>query len=134
MDGQDWEPVILRKPRVHTSSYASVAASAVGKVQVQGQAQRNKILDRDGAKRSEAAHTAKIEASDVPVKPKMLTSESRKLLVASRLLLKKSQVELNNLCAFPPNTIRELESGRISPTGSQLNKLNQILRIGLKLE
>jgi tripartite-type tricarboxylate transporter receptor subunit TctC len=40
----------------------------------------------------------------------MLSTESRKLLTATRVALGKTQIQLNQLCAFPPNTIRELIS------------------------
>ena len=92
------------------------------------------IVERDGNARNASAHAAKLEAADAPVKPKMLSGESRKLLTATRVALGKTQVQLNQQCAFPPNTIRELEAGHIHPTGAQLNKLNRELRIGLKLE
>jgi ribosome-binding protein aMBF1 (putative translation factor) len=123
MDHQDWTPVVLGRPSTRSGTRAATSTKGP-KV----------IVDRDGAARNASAHAAKIEASDVPVKPKMLSTESRKLLTATRVALGKTQIQLNQLCAFPPNTIRELEAGHIHPTGAQLNKLNRELRIGLKLE
>ena len=120
MDCQNWEPVIVTRPVTRNSSRPAVGPKT--------------IVEKDGAARNASAHAAKLEAADAPVKPKMLSSDSRKLLTASRLLLKKTQVQLNQQCAFPPNTIRELEAGHIHPTGSQLSKLNRELRINLKLE
>jgi ribosome-binding protein aMBF1 (putative translation factor) len=122
MDCQNWEPVIVTRPITRSGSRPAVIAGP------------KKIVERDGAARNVSAHNAKLEAADAPVKPKMLSSESRKLLTATRVALGKTQVQLNQLCAFPPHTIRELEAGHIHPTGSQLNKLNRELRIGLKLE
>ena len=67
------------------------------------------------------------------MKPKQLTPESRQEIVNKRAAMKKSQVELNQLCNFPVNTIREIEAGRIPPTIGQLNTLNRVLKTGLKL-
>jgi len=120
MDCQNWEPVIVTRPITRSGSRPTGGPKT--------------IVERDGNARNASAHAAKLEAADAPVKPKMLSSESRKLLTATRVALGKTQVQLNQQCAFPPNTIRELEAGHIHPTGSQLNKLNRELRIGLKLE
>lgn len=123
MDHQDWTPVIVTsRPVTRSGSRPTVVKGP------------KTIVERDGNARNASAHAAKLEAADAPVKPKMLSSESRKLLTATRVALGKTQVQLNQQCAFPPNTIRELEAGHIHPTGSQLNKLNRELRIGLKLE
>jgi ribosome-binding protein aMBF1 (putative translation factor) len=120
MDCQNWEPVIVTRPVTRNAPRPAVGPKT--------------IVEKDGASRNASAHAAKLEAADAPVKPKMLSADSRKLLTASRLLLKKTQVQLNQQCAFPPNTIRALEAGHIHPTGSQLSKLNRELRINLKLE
>lgn len=121
MDHQDWTPVIVTRPVTRSG----VRAPAKG---------TKTITERDGAARNASAHAAKLEAADAPVKPKMLSSESRKLLTSTRVSIGKTQVQLNQQCAFPPNTIRELEAGHVHPTGAQLNRLNRELRIGLKLE
>lgn len=124
MDHQDWTPVIVTRPSTRSGSRPSATAAKGPKI----------ITERDGAARNASAHAAKLEAADAPVKPKILSTESRKLLTATRVALGKTQVQLNQQCAFPPNTIRELEAGHVHPTGAQLNKLNRELRIGLKLE
>ena len=124
MDHQDWTPVIVTRPLTRSGSRPSATAVKGSKM----------ITERDGAARNASAHAAKLEAADAPVKPKMLSSESRKLLTATRMSIRKTQVQLNQQCAFPPNTIRELEAGHVHPTGAQLNRLNRELRIGLKLE
>jgi hypothetical protein len=37
------------------------------------------------------------------------------------------------MCAFPPHTIQQLETGKRAPTGSELQKLNRVLKTGLTL-
>lgn len=111
MDGQDWTPVkIASRPR---SSAASLSVT--------------------GKRISSAAGAERTIADTDYVKPKHLTTESRQTLVAKRVAMGKSQTEFNQLCSFPPNTIKEFESGRLTPTIGQLNTLNRILKTGLKL-
>lgn len=111
---QDWQPVVIRNKQREA---AKVAAAK------QAMPHRS----------NEAAHLAKIEREEI-VKPKHLTSESRQALIAARLALKKSQAELDGMCAFPKNTLREIEAGRLTPTGPVLNRLNRELKLSLRLE
>ena len=83
---------------------------------------------------SEAGAARKLAEADSPLKIKTFTPASRQEIVARRAAMKKSQVELNQLCSFPPNTIREIEAGRLAPTIGQLNTLNRVLKTGLKLQ
>jgi ribosome-binding protein aMBF1 (putative translation factor) len=113
MDCQDWTPTTITSTKATAS--AKTVISAARKVA------------------PEVAHARKIENAEVPMKPKQLTPESRQEIVNKRAAMKKSQVELNQLCNFPVNTIREIEAGRIPPTIGQLNTLNRVLKTGLKL-
>jgi len=110
MDHQDWNPVTLRgkNPTRATTKEVQPKSSGIG------------------------AHLAKIEREEIG-KQKTLASESRKEMIAARLELKKTQVELDRLCAFPANTIRDLEAGKLTPTTAQLNRLNRELKLGLRL-
>ncbi len=80
----------------------------------------------------EVAHMRKIADSDT-VKQKSLAPESRQEIIQKRVANKWSQSDLNTQCCFPPNTIREIEAGRITPSIGQLNTLNRVLKTGLKL-
>jgi ribosome-binding protein aMBF1 (putative translation factor) len=115
MDCQDWTPTTI------TSTKAATAAKTVA-----GTARAARIAP-------EVAHARKIEHAEVPMKPKQLTPESRQEIVSKRAAMKKSQVELNQLCNFPVNTIREIEAGRLPPSIGQLNTLNRVLKTGLKM-
>ncbi len=112
MSDQDWEPI-----RIHSAGATAAAKSlrtAAPKVA------------------PEVAHARKLADAEI-AKPKQLAAESRQEIVAKRAAMKKSQVELNQLCNFPVNTIREIEAGRVCPSIGQLNTLNRILKTGLKL-
>jgi hypothetical protein len=60
---------------------------------------------------------------------KELSQESRQLIMSSRAESKRTQVELNQLCKFPVNTIREI----VTPGSNQINIINRILKLQLKL-
>lgn len=109
---QDWTPVIL-KGKNPSSSQKNSTESVV-------------------RRSTEAARLAKLEREEV-VKPKQLSPESRKDLIAARIALKKTQADLDRVCALPANTFREIEAGRLTPTGAMLNKINRELKISLRL-
>lgn len=112
---QDWNPVTIKgkNPSVGTKSHTAA-----------------KTVERRSA---EAIRLAKIENEET-VKSKTLTSESRKALIAARVAVKKSQADMDRQCAFPGNTFREIEAGRLTPIGPMLNRINRELKISLRLE
>jgi ribosome-binding protein aMBF1 (putative translation factor) len=107
MDGQDWTIV-----RVH----ASKGAKASSKTPV-----KNTTPD--------VAAQRGLEQQDTAQKPKTLSTESRTQIMQVRAAMKKTQVELNQMCQFPANTVRDIESGRLVPTPSQLIRLNRVLNV-----
>ena len=83
---------------------------------------------------SAAATTARTLDSATEVgKLKELTSESRQAMMSARAANKWTQVELNQRCAFPANTIRDMESGRLTPNQKQISILQRVLKVQLKL-
>lgn len=114
MDCQDWNPVTVRGTAASATKRSAAAAA------------RPKYS-------AEAQHMRKIEEADGPVKSKTLSSESRQAIVAMRVANKWSQADLNMRCAFAANTIRDMEAGRLTPSGGQLNTLSRILKVQLKL-
>jgi len=77
------------------------------------------------------AYVNKLDTTEVG-KTRQLTSESRNELIMKRLALSKNQVQLNQDCRFPVNTIRDIENGRYCPNPGQLNTLNRVLKASLK--
>lgn len=78
-----------------------------------------------------------VEDDDAPRKaPRSLSAASRAEIIRIRTTQepKRTQTELNTACSFPPHTIRDIESGRLTPTPTQLNVLNRVLRTVLKYE
>lgn len=115
MDCQDWEPLKIQSTKATGST--SVKKAATGPLKVT----------------AEAAQARKIDSADAPIKLKQLATESRQEMIQKRLAMKKNQSELNSLCAFPPNTIRDIEAGKLTPSPGQLNTLNRILKASLKM-
>jgi len=117
---QNWEPTTIRRSTgvSHRSSYA--ATGAAGKV----------IVERTGDLASSQA-ARKLEEAEVG-KLRALTTESRTELIQRRVALGKNQIQLNQDCRFPVNTMREIESGRLCPTPAQLQMLNRVLKASLK--
>ncbi len=111
---QDWIPVTIRSSRPKVAETVS------------------KAITGSGQQRNDAAHARRLAESEYE-KPKRLAPESRVALVQGRIALKKNQTEMNAACNFPPNTIREIEAGRLCPSTQQLNTLNRILKTGLRL-
>jgi ribosome-binding protein aMBF1 (putative translation factor) len=111
MEHQDWNPVVLRGRNL---SQAVVKETHV-------------------KKNPEAQRLAKLEREEFG-KPRQLSSDSRKALVAGRLALSLTQDQLNQRCSFPPHTIKAFESGHLTPSGGQLNRLNRELKISLHLD
>ena len=124
MDGQDWTPVIVGK-----KSYASALSSTYSSAKVMPA----KLAPTLVKSSHQAQHLAKVEAAEAPVKMKTLAPEARQKIVAYRALKEITQKQLDQACCFPANTMRELESGRMTPSTGQLNTLNRFVGGGLKL-
>lgn len=117
MDHQDWNPTILRNGKV---MQAKKAAEQAAKPKLSAEAIR-------------LAKLANNEDGGIK-RPKVLSSESRQAMMLLRAEQKWTQKDLDGRCSFPANTIRELESGRLAPSSSQLNIINRIFKTGFKLE
>lgn len=111
MDGQDWNTV-----RIHGAKVAKPTAKVPAK---------NTTPD--------VAAQRGLEQQETAQKPKTLSTESRTQIMQVRAAMKKTQVELNQMCQFPANTVRDIESGRIVPTPSQLIRLNRALNVKFAL-
>ena len=108
MDHQNWEPVIIR----------SVGAK--------------KIFQQAPTNISNSVHAArKIENSEIG-KLKTLSSKSRSDMAQARVAKGLTQKQLDQRGQFPANSCNLWESGKVCPSGPQINILHRIL--GIKLE
>ena len=112
------------------------ASIVIGKSAAKGSSQGPKVAGTNTLQKvtTTAAASARAldDATDVG-KRKELTSESRQAMMLARAANKMTQVELNQRCSFPANSIRDMEAGRLTPNQSQLSVLQRILKIQLKV-
>jgi ribosome-binding protein aMBF1 (putative translation factor) len=110
MEHQNWEPVTIR-------SAASVNTAT---------------KKNSGPILSEIAQAVrKLENSDV-TKLKTLTGKSRSEMAQARVAKGMTQKQLDQRGQFPVNSCNSWESGKVCPTGPQINILHRLL--GIKLE
>ena len=77
-------------------------------------------------------NAAKIANSE-SVKLKELSLEGRQLMIQARVALGMNQLQLNQLCRLPANTIRDAEAGKQTPSQGQLSIINRSLKTNIKL-
>jgi ribosome-binding protein aMBF1 (putative translation factor) len=112
------------------------ASIVIGKAAAKGSSQGPKVAGTNTLQKvtTTAASSARaLDAATDVGKRKELTSESRQAIMSARAANKWTQVELNQRCSFPANTIRDVESGRLTPNQNQISILQRILKIQLKL-
>jgi len=102
MDGQDWNPVILKATTRTKAKASGPEVSATVKAQ------------------------RKLDTSDIVV-PQYLTIESVQKIQEYRRLTSKTQVQLDQALAFPAKTMNGLESRRLTPSPQQLSKLRRLV-------
>ncbi len=81
-----------------------------------------------------AAVLAKVEAGEEATRPKVFTADAVRAIQDFRRAQTKTQRELDQLCSFPAGTINAFESRKAGPTQRQLQELNRLLRVDLRLE
>jgi len=128
MDDQDWEPVTVKRSARARNGSGSLSARAAHDFPNAG---GSRIITARIVNSDVAQCARKLEETEIG-KAKSLTPESRNEIVQKRVALGKSQVQLNQDCRFPVNTMREIESGRLCPSVQQLNVLNRVLKASLK--
>ena len=106
---QDWDPVVLRG----SASQKSAPATAKG--------------SKTHANAPGTAALRKLEDPEAPMKRRQLTPESRQDMIQRRAAGGLTQIQLNQRCSFPANTIREIEAGRLCPSPQQISIINRQL-------
>lgn len=119
IQGQDWRPVILRRD-VENSHVVQQSAK---------EGPNRRATAKSGL---DAQQARKLENLETAQKAKELSAESRQDMQNLRTALGWTQDKLNQQCWFSKNTIREIEAGRLCPTGPQLTLLNRVLKTNLK--
>jgi ribosome-binding protein aMBF1 (putative translation factor) len=125
MDNTGWTTVVKKKkkskPKEEQTNIQPSLSSAASRVP-----QTKHVVFKD-----EVHAMQKLAAANEPVKSKYLSLETRQEITNRRVSKLWTQADLNKYCSFPVNTIREIESGRVSPSTQQLHVLNRILKGGI---
>ena len=116
MDDQDWTVVTLHRRR--TKKEAIVKGNAV-------------IQPRDVG-HNERIRMAKLDNSDTPAPKKHVDPNSLQSLIRKRIEMKLTQERADNLCAFPRNSFKDIESNRYLPSEEQKRRIHHNLGIQLK--
>lgn len=116
---QDWAQIVIGKTSGATNASAQKVSGTNTAMKISTSSVANTVRNLDAA-------------TEVGVL-KQLSSESRQAMMAARAANKLTQVELNQRCAFPANTIRDMEAGRLTPNQKQISILQRILKVQLKL-
>jgi len=112
MDNQDWTTVTVRGRNTGPKT----------------------LMER---KNPEQERLRAVDNDDKAPKKKRLTADSRRALTAARMTMKKTQREIDTLCAFPANSIRDFESGAAVPSSPQISTLHRAFaadKLVLKVE
>jgi hypothetical protein len=117
MDDQDWTTVTLKRRSNKKEQIRN------------GQT----IIQARDPERNEKIRMAKLENADAPVAKKRINADSLQNLIRKRLELKLNQEKADNLCAFPRNTFRDIESNRLIPSEDQTRRIQQQFGIQLKI-
>jgi ribosome-binding protein aMBF1 (putative translation factor) len=126
MQGQDWQPVTIGNKR-------NATATATKGTATKGTATKGTATVKGPNFSADYYVARKVDEATVPVKLKSLSPESRQALIAARVALKMTQIDVNQRASFATHSIRDFESGRTTPSHSQLSILNRILKTNLKL-
>jgi len=112
MDDQDWTVVTVKRRTTSAKTGPT-----------------NRIASAPGS-----AHLRAVAETNDIIKPKQLTHAGRTEIIQKRAAMNMTQVQLNQTCRFPTNTMREIEAGRAQPTVQQLSMLNRVLKSAVKFD
>lgn len=120
MDCQDWTTVVLRK-------------SGSKKGGQPGPSDDVSVEIRDSEKH-ERARLAKIEDQDIADAPKKrVQPASIQQLIRKRIDMKLNQEKADQLCNFPRNTFKDIESHRALPTSKQQSVIQKVFGVQLRV-
>lgn len=132
MDHQDWTPIILRKKTTPTDlrSKAMVSAAQRSGVQVN-------TLDKDKT-REQRDRFRKLDHLDADDAPKLtqtscLSKPMQEKMKQARIAKNYTQQTLAQAIHEKPQTIQDLETGKIIQNPAILQKVNRALGISLRL-
>jgi DNA-binding XRE family transcriptional regulator len=120
MDGQDWTTVVLRKGPSKKGAQPKSSDEYVAQA-------------RDGESH-ERARLAKIQDQDIADAPKKrVHPESIQQLIRKRIEMKLNQEKADQLCNFPRNTFKDIESNRALPNSKQQSVIQRVFGVQMRV-
>jgi DNA-binding XRE family transcriptional regulator len=118
MECQDWTTVTIKRRIPKKEAIARGMATTVA---------------RD-SERGERCRLAKLDADDVIIPKRRVTSMSLQELIRARIELGITQDRADSACSFPKHTFKEIEANRLIPTDDQTRRIQQIFSVILKVQ
>jgi len=114
MSDQDWTPVVLRRtPKKSKDTHIGASQSQSQSIQIKYSS----------------------ESLDMTYVPKKcVSSESLQALIRKRIEMLLNQEKADQLCAFPVNTFKKIESKQLVPTQHIQTVIQKKLNVQLKIE
>jgi putative transcription factor len=122
LDHQNWEPSVLRRTRTFEEKKKAGDIVVVAKQQHVGNKHTVNSMAKAAATDFDPENIKKVPVSSQELAAAIRTARAEKTW---------TQVELNQKCNFPANTIRDYENNTAVLNTQQLNTMNKIL--GVKL-
>jgi ribosome-binding protein aMBF1 (putative translation factor) len=111
MSQQDWEPIVIHGKNININSTKTIQPKSI--------VTNNQIKQLDNA--TDAGRLKELSIPDRQIMIQMRTAKGLK------------QDQLSQAISMPSSVYKNIESGKTIPTQQQLNKINNYLKINLKL-
>ena len=95
---------------------------------------KKKPATNEEVKRNESIRMAKLDSEDACIPKKRVQPTSLQALIRKRIELTLSQEKADNLCAFPRNTFKDIESNRIVPNEKQQSIIQKQFGVQIKID
>lgn len=126
---QDWEPVVLRKPKSTTRDAKAVNQA----VRSGGPVQTIKKFDAGSNKKAAPVVNArKLDEGTEPAALERVAAEVRRAIQKARVAKKMSQAELAKKINERLQVVQEYENGKAVPNHMVLAKMEKVLEVKLR--
>jgi ribosome-binding protein aMBF1 (putative translation factor) len=112
MNHQDWEKVVIHGKALHSTQQKKELAPKIS---------------------NQAIQMKKIEESTEIGKLKELQLSDRQIMISMRAAKGLKQDQIAQALSMPANLYKDIENGKTIPTQQQLTKINNYLKINVKL-
>jgi putative transcription factor len=131
MQGQDWNPVVIRKKAPTAASSQTEAAINAARRSGTGVVTEKKYSAGGNKQTATGKNAAKLDRETEETHHERVPSELKKRIMQARLDKKMTQAQLAQAINEKPQVIQEYESGKAIPNPQVLSKMSRILGVQL---